>query len=169
MSLLNVITFPNPNLRIKAKPVDKVDKDIKTLIKNMFETMYEDKGIGLAATQVDVHQRIIVIDLQDGEHKPIALINPEILEKEGEITSEEGCLSVPDIFAKVKRAEKVKIKALDEEGKPIEFIAEGHFAVCLQHEIDHINGTLFIDYLSPLKQQMVRKKIEKMQKAESRR
>ncbi len=161
MAILEILRFPDPRLRNEAKPVAEVDAAVRQLVEDMFETMYEAPGIGLAATQVNVAQRIVVIDISDEHDEPLCLINPEILEREGEEQMEEGCLSVPGYFEKVTRAERVKVRALDREGKPFELDADGLLAVCIQHEIDHLDGKLFVDYLSNLKRQRIRKKLEK--------
>jgi peptide deformylase len=144
-----------------AKPVERVDDSLRKVIDDMFETMYEAPGIGLAATQVDVHQRLIVIDLSEDKSQPLVFINPEILEKEGVEEMDEGCLSVPGIYEKVQRADKVKVRALDRNGESFELEAGGLLAVCIQHEIDHLDGKLFVDYLSSLKRQRIKKKLEK--------
>jgi peptide deformylase len=141
--------------------VKNVDDNIRRLVDDMFETMYAAPGIGLAATQVNMHQQVVVIDVSEEKDQPLCLINPQIIESEGEEESEEGCLSVPDIYDRVRRAERVTVKALDREGAEFTLKAEGLLAVCIQHEIDHLQGNLFVDYLSPLKQQRLRKKIEK--------
>ncbi len=161
MPVLEVLTFPDERLRTKAKPVETIDSEIKTLVKNMFETMKDEKGIGLAATQVNVHKRVVVMDVSEEQDSPYVFINPEILEKEGSTISEEGCLSVPNNYAKVDRAEKVKVKALNEHGESFEIEAEGLLAICIQHELDHLEGKLFVDYLSPLKRNRIKKKLEK--------
>ncbi|HEY5702482.1 MAG TPA: peptide deformylase [Gammaproteobacteria bacterium] len=166
MALLNVLHFPNPRLRLKAKPVETVDDTINTLAKDMLDTMYAEGGIGLAATQVDVQKRVIVIDLSEHRDDPMCLINPEIIELEGTEQMQEGCLSVPGYYDLVERAEKIRFRYLDLEGQAVEANAEGLLAVCIQHEIDHLNGKLFIDYLSPLKQQRLRKKLEKQERLE---
>jgi len=164
MAILNILHFPDERLRTVAKPVEKVTDKHRTLVSNMLETMYDAPGIGLAATQVNVHERILVIDISEEKNEPIVLINPEILEKDGDQEFDEGCLSVPGIYETVHRAEKVKIKALDEKGEAFEMNAEGLLAVCIQHEMDHLLGKLFVDYLSQLKKQRIRKKLEKQQK-----
>ncbi|NIN37043.1 MAG: peptide deformylase [Gammaproteobacteria bacterium] len=166
MALLNVLHFPNPRLRLKAKPVGTVDDTINTLAKDMLDTMYAEGGIGLAATQVDVQKRVIVIDLSEHRDDPMCLINPEIIELEGTEQMQEGCLSVPGYYDLVERAEKIRFRYLDLEGQAVEANAEGLLAVCIQHEIDHLDGKLFIDYLSPLKQQRLRKKLEKQERLE---
>jgi peptide deformylase len=161
MPVLNVLTFPDERLRTVAKPVEKVDATIQTLVKDMFETMKDEKGIGLAATQVDVHKRVVVMDVSEEQNDPYVFINPVIVEKSGSTVSEEGCLSVPNNYAKVDRAEKVKVQALNEKGEEFELEAEGLFAICIQHELDHLQGKLFVDYLSPLKRNRIKKKLEK--------
>ena len=166
LSILTILEFPDERLRKKAAVVKTVDDKIKKLVDDMLETMYESKGVGLAATQVDVHQRIIVIDVSEEKDDPLFLINPEILEKDGIKESEEGCLSVPGFYEKVNRAEHVRVKALNREGKPFEFEARDLLAVCVQHEIDHLNGKLFVDYISSLKRQRIKKKLEKIHKME---
>ncbi|GAB6043956.1 peptide deformylase [Endothiovibrio diazotrophicus] len=164
MSILNVLHFPDPRLRNRAKPVEQVDAGIRRLIGDMFETMYDAPGIGLAATQVDVAKRVVVIDVSEEKDQPLALVNPEILERDGTEDHEEGCLSVPGIYEKVTRAERVKVRALDRDGNPFELEADGLLAICIQHEIDHLDGKLFVDYLSPLKRERIRKKLEKLRK-----
>ncbi|MDD1640412.1 MAG: peptide deformylase [Methylococcaceae bacterium] len=157
MSILTILEFPDERLRKKAAVVKTVDDKIKKLVDDMLETMYESKGVGLAATQVDVHQRVIVIDVSEEKDAPLFLINPEIIEKDGIKESEEGCLSVPGFFEKVKRAEHIRVKALNREGLSFEFV---------QHEMDHLNGKLFVDYISSLKRQRIKKKLEKIHKME---
>ena len=164
MALLQILEFPDPRLRTRAQPVTQVDAALRTLIDDMFETMYAAPGIGLAATQVNVAKRVLVIDLSERRDEPLALINPEILERSGIEETEEGCLSVPGYFDKVTRAEKIRVRALDRDGKQIEFEADGLLAVCIQHEIDHLDGKLFVDYLSELKRTRIRKKLEKERK-----
>ena len=164
MALLNILHFPDDRLRTKAKPVAKVTDKHRTLIKNMLETMYDAPGIGLAATQVNVHERILVIDISEEKNEPIVLINPELLEKEGDQEFDEGCLSVPGIYETLHRAEKVRVKALNQKGEGFEMDAHGLLAVCIQHEMDHLEGKLFVDYLSQLKKQRIRKKLEKQQR-----
>ena len=166
MSILTILEFPDERLRKKAAVVKTVDDKIKKLVDDMLETMYESKGVGLAATQVDVHQRVIVIDVSEEKDDPLFLINPEIIEKDGIKESEEGCLSVPGFFEKVKRAEHVRVKALNREGQSFEFEARDLLAVCVQHEMDHLNGKLFVDYISSLKRQRIKKKLEKIHKME---
>ncbi|AMN45616.1 peptide deformylase [Steroidobacter denitrificans] len=164
MALLPILEFPDPRLRTRAQPVQQVDAAVRKLIDDLFETMYAAPGIGLAATQVNVHQRVLVIDVSEGRKEPLALINPEILSREGIEETEEGCLSVPGIYDKVTRAERIRVRALDYTGKMIEFDADGLCAVCIQHEIDHLDGKLFVDYLSDLKRTRIRKKLEKERK-----
>ncbi|NOT10669.1 MAG: peptide deformylase [Methylococcaceae bacterium] len=166
MSILNILEFPDERLRKKAAKVETVDYKIKKLADDMLETMYESRGVGLAATQVNVHQRVIVIDVSENKDTPLYLINPEIIEKDGVEESEEGCLSVPGFFEKVKRAEHIRVKALNRDGQTYEFEARDLLAVCVQHEIDHLNGKLFVDYISPLKRQRIKKKLEKIHKME---
>ncbi|MCE0556573.1 MULTISPECIES: peptide deformylase [unclassified Motilimonas] len=161
MALLEVLHFPDERLRTVAKPVAQVTPQIKQIVEDMFDTMYEEEGIGLAATQVNIHQRIVVIDVSEERNERLVLINPEIIETSGIETMEEGCLSVPDTRADVQRADHIKVRALNVDGETIEFEADELLAVCIQHEIDHLNGKLFIDYLSPLKRQRIRSKIEK--------
>ena len=165
MALLNILHFPDDRLRTVAKPVEKVTDKHRTLINNMLETMYDAPGIGLAATQVNVHERILVIDISEEKNDPIVLINPEILEKDGDQEFDEGCLSVPGIYETVHRAENVRVKALNAKGETFEMNAEGLLAVCIQHEMDHLLGKLFVDYLSQLKKQRIRKKLEKQQRS----
>lgn len=164
MALLKILHYPDERLRTQAKPVDTVDNSIKQLVDDMFETMYAAPGIGLAATQVDHHVRVIVLDISEDKSEPLCLINPEITATEGEVKTEEGCLSVPSIYEKVVRAEKIHIKALDRDGKPFEMDADDILAVCIQHECDHLDGKLFVDYLSSLKMNRVKKKIAKHRK-----
>ena len=159
--ILNILKYPDKRLRTIAKPVVRVNKTIKQQVKDMFETMYEATGIGLAATQVNFHQRIIVIDISDQYNEPICLINPEIIEESGEIQCEEGCLSVPDYYEIVVRANDIKVKALNQNGESFELEASEMLSVCIQHEIDHLNGILFVDHLSKLKQKRLKKKTEK--------
>jgi len=164
MSHLTILHFPDERLRTVAKPVEKVDDELRTFIDDMFETMYDAPGIGLAATQVDFHKRLIVIDISEEKDQPLVLINPEILEKDGIEEMDEGCLSVPGIYEKVERADRVKIRALDRNGETFELDADGLLAVCIQHEMDHLEGKLFVDYLSGLKRQRIKKKLEKQRR-----
>ncbi len=162
MPILDILRFPDPRLREKALPVQEVDDEIRRLVDDMFETMYQAPGIGLAAIQVNVHKQVVVIDVSEEKNQPLCLINPEILDREGQISCEEGCLSVPGVFDNVTRAEQIRVRAIDREGAPFEMDAEGLLAVCIQHEIDHLQGKLFVDYLSNLKRQRIRKKLEKV-------
>jgi len=161
MAKLTILEFPDPRLRKKAVPVDVVDDALRTLIDDLFETMYAAPGIGLAATQVDVHRRLLVADVTAEKNDPHVFINPEITEKDGVTTTEEGCLSVPGYFEEVKRAEHIRVRYLDREGRECEGEFEGLLAVCVQHEIDHLDGKLFVDYLSEAKRTRIRKKLEK--------
>ncbi|KLD70632.1 peptide deformylase [Xanthomonas pisi] len=167
MALLPILEFPDPRLRTKAVPVDAADVTspaFQTLLDDMFQTMYEAPGIGLAASQVDVHKRFMVIDVSEEKDAPQVFINPEIVTRQGEQVYQEGCLSVPGIFADVSRADAITVRYLDRQGKAQELSTEGLLAVCIQHEMDHLDGKLFVDYLSPLKREMVRKKLAKMRK-----
>lgn len=168
MSVLQVLHFPDERLRKIAASVTEINADIQRIVDDMFETMYAEEGIGLAATQVNVHQRIIVIDVSEHRNQRLVLINPELLEQSGETAIEEGCLSVPEQRALVSRAEKVKVRALDREGQSFELEADDLLAICIQHEMDHLAGKLFVDYLSPLKRQRIRQKLEKMTKLNAR-
>ena len=161
MAILPILEFPDPRLRKKAAPVARVDAGLGRLIDDMFETMYAAPGIGLAATQVDVHQRLLVADVSTERNAPQVLINPEILEKDGVAITEEGCLSVPGYYEEVERANHVRVRFLDREGALREEDFEGLLAVCVQHEIDHLNGRLFVDYLSEAKRQRIRKRLVK--------
>jgi len=161
MAILEILRYPDSRLRNKAQFVEQVDAETKQLIDDMFETMYEASGIGLAATQVNSTKRLLVLDISEEHDDPLCLINPEIVSKEGEEKADEGCLSVPGFYEPVKRATHIQVKALDRDGNPIELDLEGLPAVCVQHEIDHLDGKLFIDYLSSLKRTRIRKKLEK--------
>ena len=161
MALRTILEYPDPRLRTRAQPVTRFDTALGTLIDDLFETMYAAPGIGLAATQVDVHKRLIVIDLSKEHDEPLVLINPEILAREGEANTEEGCLSVPGIFDEVKRAAKVRVRAHDRNGEVFERDFEDILAVCIQHEMDHLDGKLFVDYLSDLKRERIRKRLDK--------
>ncbi len=161
MAKLTILEFPDPRLRIKAKPVAAVDDALRQLIDDMFETMYAAPGIGLAATQVDVHKRLLVADISAEKDDPRVLINPEILTRDGVAVTEEGCLSVPGYYEEVERAEHIRVRYLDREGEPVEEDLEGLLAVCVQHEIDHLDGKLFVDYLSEAKRQRIRKRLMK--------
>ena len=164
MSLLNVLHFPDPRLRTRAEPVEAVDDDVRRLVDDMFETMYAAPGIGLAATQVNVHRRVIVIDISEGKDQPLCLINPEITALDGIEEMEEGCLSVPGVYERVSRADRITVSALDRDGAPYSLDAEGLLAVCIQHEMDHLEGKLFIDYLSEMKRGRIRKRLEKRER-----
>ncbi len=166
MARLPIIEFPDPRLRTVARPVKEVDTRIRQLIDDMFETMYEAPGIGLAATQVDVHEQLLVLDVSEDKTYPMVFINPQILSSEGSQVYQEGCLSVPGIYADVKRANTIVVRALDRDGQPFEISAEGLLAVCIQHEMDHLAGKVFVDYLSPLKRELVRKKLAKQRRLE---
>ena len=161
MALLNILQYPDARLHTVARPVAVVDARIRTLAADMAETMYAAHGIGLAATQVDIHEQVIVIDLSDTKDAPLTLINPKILKKEGHTVSEEGCLSVPGIYDKVERAETITVEALGVDGELFVLDAEGLLAVCIQHEIDHLYGKVFVAYLSQLKQSRIRNKLKK--------
>lgn len=164
MAVLPILHYPDPRLRNKAQPVEGVDAEVGTLLDDMLETMYEAPGIGLAAPQVNVFKRVIVIDISEERNQPLYLVNPEIVERRGEIELEEGCLSVPYIYEPVTRAERIRFKALGRDGRPYEQEAEGLLAVCVQHEIDHLEGKLFVDYLSEIKRGRIRKKLEKFRR-----
>ena len=164
MATLEILEFPDPRLRTVAKPVEDFDSELSELIDNMVETMYTADGIGLAATQVNEHKRLLVLDVSPSKDQPRIYINPEIIAREGEENCEEGCLSVPGIYAEVKRAERVTVRAQDRNGDEFEETVDGMHAVCLQHEMDHLVGKLFVDYLSPLKRRMVNRKLEKQRK-----
>ncbi|AIL72015.1 peptide deformylase [Vibrio vulnificus] len=164
MSVLQVLTFPDDRLRTVAKPVEKVTPEIQKIVDDMIETMYDEEGIGLAATQVDIHQRIVVIDISESRNEPMVLINPEILEKRGEDGIEEGCLSVPGARALVPRAAEVTVKALDRDGNEFTLEADDLLAICIQHELDHLQGKLFVDYLSPLKRKRIQDKLAKIKR-----
>jgi peptide deformylase len=161
MALLPILRYPDPRLHTRAAPVREVNDEIRQLIADMAETMYEAPGIGLAATQVNVHQRVVVIDTSEDKSALLALINPEIIARSGEQVCEEGCLSVPGIYDKVSRAETVRVRALDQQGKTFELDAEGLLAVCIQHELDHLEGKVFVEYLSQLKQTRIKGKLAK--------
>ena len=164
MALLDILEFPDPRLRTQAKPVAVVDDKIRKLTDDMLETMYAAPGIGLAATQVNVHQRIVVIDLSEEKNQPLVLINPTFDVIEGEQQYDEGCLSVPGFYETVTRAEKIRVQALGRDGLPFELVAEGLLSVCIQHELDHLDGKLFVDHISKLKRDRIRKKLEKEHK-----
>ncbi len=161
MAILDILHFPDPRLRNKAKPVPEVDDSVRRLVDDMFETMYEAPGIGLAAIQVNAAKRVVVIDISEEKNEPLCLVNPEIVAREGEEKMEEGCLSVPGIYEPVTRASWVRVRALNRDGEVFEMDADDLLAVCIQHEIDHLDGRLFVDYLSSLKRQRIRKRLEK--------
>jgi peptide deformylase len=164
MAQLNILHFPDPRLRLKAKPIEKVTDEIRQLANDMLETMYDAPGIGLAATQVNQQKRLIVIDVSEDKTSPLFLINPELIETEGEREFEEGCLSVPEAYETVTRADTIRVRALNLQGETFEMNADGILATCIQHEIDHLEGKLFVDYLSNLKRQRIKKRLEKHQK-----
>lgn len=161
MALLPILRYPDPRLHLKAKPVDRVDDELRRLVDDMAETMYEAPGIGLAAIQVNVQKRVIVVDVSEDKSSLMTFINPVIVERRGEQTCEEGCLSVPGIYEKVTRAEEVTVEALDRDGKPFRIEADGLLAVCIQHEIDHLDGKVFVEYLSSLKLNRIKTKLAK--------
>ncbi|SDU36995.1 peptide deformylase [Pseudomonas pohangensis] len=168
MAILNILEFPDPRLRTKAKPVEVVDDALRQLIDDMFETMYAAPGIGLAASQVNVHKRLVVMDLSEDNSEPLVFINPEFTVLTDELEQyQEGCLSVPGFYENVERPQKVRINALDRNGEAFELIAEGLLAVCIQHECDHLNGKLFVDYLSTLKRDRIKKKLEKQHRQQA--
>ena len=166
MTLLHVLQYPDPLLRNKALPVKEVNGEVRKIIDDMFETMYEQSGVGLAAIQVNIKQQIIVIDLSETKDQPLCIINPEIIHREGIQYEFEGCLSFPGVFDKVERAHKIRVKALNQEGQTVEIDAEDLLSICIQHEMDHLQGILFVDHLSRLKQERARKKLEKMRRRE---
>lgn len=169
MSLLPILRFPDPRLHKVAKPVARVDERIRKLVDDMLETMYAADGVGLAATQVDVHERVIVIDVSDTHDKPIVLINPELVKKSEEmLVGDEGCLSVPQIYDRVERHARVTVRALGRDGEPHQFDAEGLLSVCVQHEMDHLLGKVFVEYLSPLKRERIKTKMLKKTRDEQR-
>ena len=165
MAILDILHFPDPRLRHRAVPVAQVDDIVRRMLDDMLETMYEAKGVGLAATQVNIHQRMLVADVSDERDQPLYLVNPEIVARDGLQESEEGCLSVPGFYESVRRAEQIRVRALGRDGELLEFDADGFLAVCIQHEIDHLDGKLFVDYLSELKRQRIQKKLRKQQRA----
>src|SRR3981081_240490 len=167
MTKLVILEYPDPRLRKKAAPVTVVDDALRQLADNMLETMYAAKGVGLAASQVDVHQRLIVLDVSEGRDQPLVLINPEILMMEGSGPGEEGCLSLPGIYDKLTRATHIRVRALGRDGRPFEMDVDGLLAVCIQHEVDHLEGKLFVDYLSELKRQLIRRRLEKERRQRS--
>ena len=167
MAILDVLSFPDERLRTVAKPVEEVNDEIKQLVSDMFETMKDENGIGLAATQVNRHVQVVVMDVSEDQNEPRVFINPEIIVNNGLEMMEEGCLSVPGINEKVERAETVTVRALNRDGQVFELEADGLLAICIQHEIDHLDGKVFVDYLSPLKQKRISKKLEKAYKFDS--
>ncbi|WP_445372785.1 peptide deformylase [Methylomonas sp. HW2-6] len=166
MSILTILEFPDKRLRTVASEVEQVDDSIRKLVDDMIETMYSAKGVGLAATQVNVHKRVIVMDVSENKDNPICLINPQIVERDGVEESEEGCLSVPGFFEKVSRAEQIKVKALDRNGDSFELEARDLLAVCIQHEMDHLEGKLFVDYLSAFKRNRIKSKLDKIHRSQ---
>ena len=166
MALLNILKYPDERLHTVAKPVGEIDERIRTLVADMAETMYEARGIGLAATQVNVHERVVVMDLSEERNELRVFINPSITVREGETTYEEGCLSVPGIYDTVTRAERITVEALDIDGKPFTLEADGLLAICVQHELDHLNGKVFVEHLSPLKQNRIKTKLKKRSRLE---
>lgn len=168
MAIRKIIYLPDPRLRLRAKPIETFDENLQILIEDMFETMYDARGVGLAAPQIGLSLQLSVIDVIGDKSKQLVIINPEIIASTGEKDFEEGCLSVPGAYDTVVRAEKVTVKALDRLGKPFEIEADGLLAECLQHEIDHLNGKLFVDLLSPLKRMMARKKLDKFKRVQAR-
>jgi peptide deformylase len=164
MAKLTILEFPDPRLRTRAAPVTEFDPALKKLAADMLETMYEAPGIGLAATQVHVHRQILALAVSEEKDQPMVIVNPKIVSREGSQTYQEGCLSVPGIFADVDRADRIRVEAQDAEGNPLAIEADGLLAVCIQHEMDHLVGKLFVDYLSPLKRELVRKKLEKQRR-----
>jgi peptide deformylase len=167
MALLEILKYPDPRLRTVAKPVAEVTDEIRQLIEDMLETMYAAPGIGLAATQVDFHERLLIIDITEDKTQPLCFINPEILEMSGSMENDEGCLSVPEVYESIERAEHIRVKAQDKNGQEFELEAEGLLAVCIQHEMDHLEGKLFVDYLSQLKRSWLKKKMSKARKRDS--
>lgn len=168
MSKLEILEFPDPRLRTEAQPVKEVTAEIRQLVDDMFETMYEAPGIGLAATQINFHERIIVVDVSEEQDEPLVFINPEIELLGEEVEYQEGCLSVPGFYEKVNRSDRIKVKALNKEGESFEMEAEGLLAICIQHECDHLAGKLFVDYLSNLKRTRIRKKLDKIHKEQGK-
>ncbi len=167
MAILDILEYPDQRLRTRAQPVETVDDAVRQLVEDMLETMYDAPGIGLAATQVDVHRRIIVVDVSENRDDPHAFINPELTLLGGPLETEEGCLSLPGFYEPVTRAERVRVQALDREGQPLEMEAEGLLAVCIQHECDHLDGKLFVDYISTLKRNRIRKKLTKQHRLQA--
>ncbi len=168
MAKLDILQYPDERLRTVAKPVAEVDDTLRGIIDDMFETMYDANGVGLAATQVDVHQQLFIADCSEDKDQPLVFINPKIVARDGIFENEEGCLSFPNVYAKVERAGEVTVEALDRNGKSFSLTADGLLAICIQHELDHLEGKLFVDYLSPLKRNRIRKKLEKEAKLAAR-
>lgn len=164
MALLSVLQYPDPKLRTKAVPITTFDDELNRIVADMFETLYEQNGVGLAATQVDIHRRLIVIDVSDSRKEPLCVINPEIIHREGIQYEYEGCLSFPGVYDRVERSAKIRLRAQDQQGKTFEIDADGLLAVCLQHEMDHLEGVLYIDHLSRLKQDRMKKKLDKLRR-----
>jgi len=167
MAVLGILTYPDPRLELKAAPVSVVDDEVRKLVDDMAQTMYQAPGVGLAAPQVNIQKRIIVVDTSESRDQLRVLINPELVELDGKQECEEGCLSVPGVFAPVTRAERIRVRALDRDGKQFEMDADGLLAVCIQHEIDHLDGKVFVEYLSRLKQERIRKKMQKQARSAS--
>ena len=167
MTKLVILEYPDPRLRTKATPVAVFDEALRRLVDDLLETMYGAKGVGLAASQVDVHKRLLVLDVSETRDQPMVLINPQILSAEGRVPGEEGCLSLPGIYDKLERAARIRVRAQGRDGKPFEIDAEGMLAVCIQHEMDHLDGKLFVDYLSELKRQLIRRRLQKERKQRS--
>lgn len=168
MAKLEILQYPDERLRTVATPVESVDDEFRTVIDNMFETMYDAKGVGLAATQVNIHKRLFIADCSENSDTPLVFINPQIIARDGIHENEEGCLSFPNVYAKVERASEITVEALDRDGKEFTMDADGLLAICIQHELDHLEGKLFVDYLSPLKRSRIRKKLEKEAKLAAR-
>lgn len=164
MALLEILHFPDPRLRQPCETIADVNDDIRQLVEDMFDTMYAAPGIGLAAIQINVHKRLLIVDISEDKDEPMVFINPEILEKDGVEVMQEGCLSVPGFYEDVERADRIKVKALDQHGNEFTIQADGLLAVCIQHEIDHLDGKLFVDYISPLKRQRIKQKLEKQKR-----
>jgi peptide deformylase len=167
MTKLVILEYPDPRLRTKAAPVVVFDEALRRLAADLLETMYGANGVGLAASQVDVHKRLLVLDVSETRDQPMVFINPQILSADGRVPGEEGCLSLPGIYDKLERAARIRVRALDPDGKPFEIDAEGMLAVCIQHEMDHLEGKLFVDYLSELKRQLIRRRLQKERKQRS--
>jgi peptide deformylase len=164
MAIFTILEYPDPRLRTKAQPVERVDDELRGLIDDMFETMYAAPGVGLAATQVNVHRRLLVADVSEDKNQPVCLINPQIIARDGVQMGEEGCLSVPGFYEAVERSETIRVRSLDRDGEIFEMDADGLLSVCIQHEMDHLEGKLFVDYLSELKRTRIRKRLEKSRK-----